>query len=245
MPSPLFDPAARALHRARASRRTRAPFLAGRIVEDLVERLHPIRRSFGTAVITGCPTGFQVALADVAGEVSFEPSIEALAAVEPGSLDLLLVIGELDLHDELPTLLRIAHSRLGAGALMAGALPGGNSLPLLRAALHAADGLDGRFAPRAHPRIEPGALAGLLTDAGFHEPVVDIDRVALRYSSFARLVADLRDHGATSCLTQRSRTGLGRQKRAIAEACFTQRGGEERIELLHFAGWGGKNVPHP
>lgn len=245
MPSPLFDPAARALHRARAMRRTATPFLGERIVAELVERLHPIRRSFGTALVTGCPPGLEQALSTVAQRVSFAPSIEAMAAAGPGTLDLLLAIGELDLHDELPILLRIAHSRLAPGGLMAGALPGGNSLPLLRAALHAADSIDGRFAARTHPRIEPGALAGLLADAGFKETVVDIDRVALRYSSLARLVGDLRDHGATNCLSQRPRTGLGRNRRIAAEEVFDRNGGEERIDLLYFAGWAGEKTRHP
>ena len=240
MPSPLFDPAARALHRARATRRGGIPFLGQRIVDELVERLHPIRRGFGTALVTGCPPGLEQALSTIAERVSFAPSIEALAAARPATLDLLLAIGELDLHDDLPILLKIAHSRLAPGGLMAGALPGGNNLPLLRAALHAADSIDGRFAARTHPRIEPGALGGLLAAAGFKEAVVDIDRVTLRYSSLARLIGDLRDHGATNCLSQRPRTGLGRNRRAAAEAHFARHGGEERIELLHYAGWAGE-----
>ena len=237
MAAPLFDISAREQHRARAVRRSPAPFLAERIVEDFRERLLPVRREFGFALVTGCPPGLHSELGGVAKRISFSTSISGLADHDEGSIDLLLVVGELDLHDELPLLLRIAHSRLSREGLLIGALPGANSLPSLRAALHAADSASGRFAPHTHPRIEPGALAALLGDAGFAEPVVDIDRVKLRYPSLLRLVGDLRDHGATNCLTARPRAGLGRAALAAAEHNFAQAQGEERIELLHYAGW--------
>jgi len=233
----MFDVSARDQHRARALGRSLAPFLAARIVEDFRERLLPVRREFGFALVTGCPPGLHSELGGIAGRIAFSPSIGGLADHDEGSIDLLLVVGELDLHDELPLLLRIAHSRLTPGGLLVGALPGGNSLPVLRAALHAADSRSGQFAPHTHPRIEPGALAALLGDAGFAEPVVDIDRVKLRYSSLFRLIGDLRDHGATNCLTARPRAGLGRAALAAAEHSFAQAQGEERIELLHYAGW--------
>ena len=57
-----------------------------------------------------------------------------------------------------------------------------------------------RAAPHVHPRIEASALAPLLEQAGLVRPVVDVDRVAVRYPSLMRLVADLRAMGATSLL---------------------------------------------
>jgi hypothetical protein len=189
-------------------------------------------------------------LAGVAGKTIFTSSLDALAEHGPESLDLLLVMGELGSRDEVPLLLRIARSRLATGGLMAGAVPGGNSLPALRAALHAADASGGGgFAARLHPRIEAGAFAGLLADAGFAEPVVDIDRVRVRYRSLGRLVADLRDHGATNVLRGRSRLPLGRKAVAAAEQAFAalanQGATEERIELLFFAGWAGSANNRP
>lgn len=241
MAEPLFDDQARALRRARAAARQSSPFLAERIVEDLVERLAPVRRPFGRALVTGVPAALQHSLRQVADEVRFAPSIDHLAEVDQASHDLLLTVGELDLRDELPLLLRIAHSRIAPGGLFVGALVGGQSLPALRAALHAADAPSGSFPARTHPRIEPGAFAGLLAEAGFAEPVVDVDRVRLRYRSLGRLVDDLRDHGATNILRARPRAPLGRESWVRAQAAFAEAAvdgtTEERIELLHFAAW--------
>lgn len=236
MSEPLFDPEARAHRRARALQRTAVPFLAERIVDDIIDRLQLVRRSFAHGLVTGCPPALQERFAAAAREVEFAPSIDHLAQVPEASLDLLIVIGELDTRDELPALLGVARSRLSPGGLLTGALPGGQSLPALRQALHAADALLGRFPPRTHPRVEASALAGLLGAAGLVEPVVDVDRVKLRYRSLFKLVSDLRDHAATNVLVARTRAGLSRNAARAAESAFLGMG-EEQIELLHFAAW--------
>lgn len=241
MADPLFDAAAREQRRRRALTRSERPFLAERIAEEWLERLAPIQRGFGRALVTGCPPALQSLLGGVAEEVRFAPSVDALAEEEEASLDLILIMGELDARDELPLLLRIIVSRLAPGGLLAGAMVGGISLPALRAALHAAGEAEGAFAPRAHPMVEPGALAGLLAAAGLADPVVDIDRVRLRYRSLGRLVEDLRDHGGTNILAARPRSGLKRSQLAAATAAFdglAQDGAtNERIEILHYVAW--------
>jgi hypothetical protein len=94
--------------------------------------------------------------------------------------------------------------------------------------------------PRVHPRIEPSALAGLLSAAGFDMPVVDVDRVQAAYSSMWDLVRDLRAMAATNVLTARSRQPLSRRAAGAAADHFRGETGEkvtERFELLHFAAW--------
>lgn len=237
----LFDDAARVQHRARALARGQRPFLAERIVDEWLERLVPISRRFGRVLVTGLPPALHARLSGIGEKVRFADSIDALADEAEASLDLILVLGELDTRDELRLLLRIIASRLAPGGLLAGALPGGQSLPALRAALHAADSQSGAFAARTHPRIEPGALAGLLGDAGLADAVVDIDRVTLRYRSLARLIGDLRDHGATNALLSRPMKGLGKAGLAAAKNAFeasSQNGAtSEQVDLLHFAAW--------
>lgn len=241
MAEALFDEPARRLRRARALRREARPFLAERIVEEWLERLAPIRRRFDRVLVTGVPLALQPRLARIGETLRFAESIDAVAEEEEAALDLILVLGELDARDELPVLLRIIASRLRPGGLLAGALPGGHSLPMLRTALHAADRDSGAFAARSHPRIEPGALATLLGSAGLADPVVDVDRVTLRYRNLDRLVADLRDHGATNVLLARPRRSLGKAGLAAARTAFAEAGDgavtEEQIDLLHFIGW--------
>jgi len=110
----------------------------------------------------------------------------------------------------------------------------------LRRAIRAADEAAGAAAPHVHPRIEPSAFAGLLTQAGFANAVVDVDRVPVSYPSFDRLVVDLRHMGATNVLTARPRF-IGKAARNAASRSFAAAGGGERtvetFEILHFAAW--------
>ena len=71
-------------------------------------------------------------------------------------------------------------------------------------------------------------------------PVVDVDRVSLRYSSLGDLVRDLRKMGATGVLAERPPPLSKAAVRRAAEA-FQQAGSEgrteENVEILHFLGW--------
>jgi NADH dehydrogenase [ubiquinone] 1 alpha subcomplex assembly factor 5 len=106
--------------------------------------------------------------------------------------------------------------------------------------MRAADAVTSTAAPHVHPRVEASALAPLLSSAGFVNPVVDVDRVAVTYPSLSRLVADLRAMGATNVLTTRPRF-VGRVARRAAIEAFAGAGDGTRtmeaFEILHFAGW--------
>jgi SAM-dependent methyltransferase len=249
MAEALFDEEARRGRRQRALRREPQPFLADRVVGEWLERLAPISRRFDRVLVTGTPPALHARLVGIGQQVRFADTIDLLAEEAEASLDLILVMGELEARNELPLLLRIIASRLAPGGLLAGALPGGQSLPILRAALHAADRAGGAFAARSHPRVEPGALAGLLGDAGLKDAVVDVDRVTLRYRSLERLVSDLRDHGATNVLQSRPRHGLGKAGLNAARAAFDAAAeagiAEEKIDILHYAGWAGSSSERP
>ena len=137
---------------------------------------------------------------------------------------------------------RIAlHGRSFLSCLLIGAVAGGNSLPQLRSAMHAADQVMGASSPHAHPRIEAAAVAPLLTASGFVKPVVDVDRVQVSYASLDRLVSDLRGMAATNILNARSRRPLSRMAREAATAVFEDAGEggrtTETFEIIHFAAW--------
>jgi hypothetical protein len=170
---------------------------------------------------------------------------EQLLMVEPGSCDLCVSIGALDTVNNLPQALLAIRFALREDALAVGAFSGGDTLPALRSAMRAADETMGVAVPHVHPRIEPSALAGLLSDAGFTMPVVDVDRVDVSYREFLGLVRDLRAMGATNILSARSRIALTRPEAAAAAEQFASQAKDgritERFELLHFAAW----TPHP
>lgn len=257
MTPPLFDLDLRVRRRDRAFATGPDFFLHRRAFTDLIDRLSAIRRPFERTLLVGCPAPeWAAALAGRTDElVIIEPSpIAAKAAgVAPAneldlarhpaaSFDLIVAAGTLDTVDPLPLFLHLAAAALRPDGLLAGWLVGGDSLPRLRAAMHAADGVAGAAAAHVHPRIAPAALAGLLGDAGLVMPVVDVDRVNIAYSSLDRLVADLRGMGATNVLAARPRTPLGRAALRAARAAFLDRPRDdgkavETFDLLHFAAW--------
>lgn len=243
MAQALFDPQALARRRARAAAMGPRTFLAERVVDELAERLAIVRRRFGRGLLVGAPDpALARPLGGAADQLLLAPDLNELAAFPPGSLDLLIVLGELDTAPELPALLQVIRHLLAPEALFLGAFPGNDTLPVLRGAMLAADQAQGGgVSARTHPRIAAAGFAGLLQDAGFDLPVVDVDRVKLRYRRFADLVADLRGMGATNALAERSRRPLTRAARAAAEVAFAAAGDAqgtvETVELVHFTAW--------
>jgi hypothetical protein len=241
VPANLFDEDLRALKRARALRMGRELFLHERAFEDILDRLAIVSRPFHSALLIGCPNPEwrERLLGRVDCVDLVEP--EALLSIEPACYDLCAAVGWLDTANDLATALLTVRFALQEDSLFIGALPGGDSLPALRSAMRAADELTGAATPHVHPRVEPAGLAGLLSDAGFSMPVVDIDRVSVSYNGLWDLVRDLRAMGATNLLTARSRTPLSRAAAAAAVEQFASQAENgrvvERFELLHFAAW--------
>ena len=169
--------------------------------------------------------------------------IEDLWEPPEGAYDLVLAIGTLDTVNDLPLALRLIGYAMRGDGLFIGTVSGGETLPKLRAAMRAADAVSGAAAPHIHPRIEPSALAPLLAEAEFVNPVVDVDRVPVSYPSLERLVSDLRAMGSTNVLEARP-AFVGRAARLSAIRAFSAAGDglrtTEIFELLHFAAWTAK-----
>jgi SAM-dependent methyltransferase len=253
-PRELFDRALRALRRDRAARLGPELILLDRAFDDCLGRVATIARRFERALLIGAPSphwldrlGACAAIVEcVDPGALFATACGGTCIQEDrydfgqGRFDLVIAVGTLDTVNELPLALQLIRRAMRPDAPLLGAIAGGDSLPVLRAAMIDADRATGGAAPRTHPRINPSSLAGLLGDAGFVMPVVDVDRVTLRYRSLAALVRDLRAMAATNMLSDRA-AGRGKAWAAHAEAAFaTQaRNGltEERIDILHFIGW--------
>jgi NADH dehydrogenase [ubiquinone] 1 alpha subcomplex assembly factor 5 len=244
----------RAMRRNRAARGGVELFLYERAFADCLERLTLLQRRFASALLIGSPDAGWPARLDVLADCvevrdpgpiftarsSGEPLIEDAWEPPEGAYDLVLAVGTFDAVNDLPLALRLIRHALSADALLLGACSGGDTLPLLRHALRAADAVTGGAAPHVHPRIEAAALAPLLEQAGFTKPVVDVDRVAASYTSFDRLIADLRAMGTTNLLSARPRF-IGRAAKAAADRAFAAAGDGSRtvetFEILHFAAW--------
>lgn len=249
-----FDRNLRRLRRDRARRQGVDLFLLDRAFEDCLDRIQGIARPFRQALLIGAPTPtWRDALAALGPRVDVvDPG--ALFAADAGGVaadedrfdygadryDLVVAVGTLDTVNELPLALQLIRRSMTTDACLIGAMAGGELLPQLRAALIAADRDSGRVVARVHPRIDGPTLTALLAAAGFDQPVVDVDRVTLRYMRLGDLVRDLRAMAATNLMDSvrlpLTRTGWARAAAAFEQAAIDGRTAET-VDILHFLGW--------
>jgi SAM-dependent methyltransferase len=259
----IFD---RKLLRARQQRaRALGPetFLIDRVAAELGERLAVVLRTFERAVDLGTPTdAMRRVLADsgkIATVVSAAPTAgpregalcvaadeEALPFAD-GSLDLIVSALALQFVNDLPGTLIQVRRALKPDGLFLAALIGGDSLTELREAFAEAESeIEGGVSPRVAPFADARELGALLQRAGFALPVVDSDRLTVRYESVFALMRDLRRMGATNVLTERRRTPLRRATLQGMAEIYAQRfadpDGRVRatFEIAWLSGW----VPH-
>ena len=251
----LFDLDLRALRRDRAARTGPELFLLDRAFDDCVDRLSLMQRRFGNALLVGCPDpGWRERLQQFAADIDVrdpgmifarnadgEQLLEDAWEPTPRSYDLIIAVGTLDTVNDLSRALLTLRFALRDNAMLLGAISGGETVPRLRSAMRAGDLAAGVAAPHVHPRIEASALAPLLSNAGFVNPVVDVDRVSVSYRSLPQLVADLRRMAATNILTARPRRPMTKVAYSAATEDFSASGDGERttetFEILHFACW--------
>lgn len=245
----------RGLRRDRAAALGSPRFLLDRTFSDILERLTIVRRRFRSALLLGCPDrSWPAKLGEIVGQVSvvdpgpmFAHAVGGLHVLEDADrlgdreFDLCVAVGTLDTVNDLPLALANIAAALRSDSLLIGAVSGGETLPVLRAVMRAADTASGSATPHIHPRIDGPGLCSLLTNVGFLGPIVDVDRVQVAYSSLETLIADLRAMAATNILTDRSRVPLDRTAANAASASFNAAGESgrtvETFEILHFAGW--------
>jgi SAM-dependent methyltransferase len=234
----IFDRKLYAARRLKAARVSGESFLARQAGENLAERLAALAERYTYALDLGSRAESFVltapyadhwvrtsALAGDAGE-SLVADEEALPFA-PHSFD--LVVSTLALHavNDLPGSLLQIRCALAPGGLFLAALFGGNTLSELRHAFAAGEAeTSGGASPRVAPLTDVRDAGALLQRAGFVMPVADVERVSVRYSSFQRLLEDLRALGETNALTQRRRSGLSQRTLRSVIAHYIERDGD-------------------
>lgn len=254
-PPRIFDRARWRRARARSGANFASyDFLHRRAFSDIVDRIESTSRRFGDVLIYGVgplapmpknTAGARRLLrADIAAErlgadgVVFDEERSALA---PQSFD--LIVSLLTLHTAEDPVGALAQYRaaLKPDGFFVGALFAEETLCSLRRCLYAAEtGLYGGVSPRISPFSTLKDLGGLLQRTGFALPVVDIDRIEVRYANAQRLLADLKGMGETGILAARPRP-LTRRLISTALDGFAVAGGVERFEIAYLTGW----APHP
>ena len=254
----------------RAARRAGfAGFLRDRAADDACDRLVTILRHFPLAVELGCrgralsralssgPAGGSIrtlieldlveAFARPAAPLGLVGDPERLPLAD-ASVDLVVSLLVLQWTNDLVGALIQIRRILKPDGLFIGALFTGSTLTELRQVLLEAEAeVTGGASPRVAPFADGPDLAGLAQRAGLALPVVDIDRITVRYDHPLRLMADLRAMGETSVLRDHARRPLRRD--VLARACqlyaerFSDPDGRIRatFEISTLTGW----APHP
>src|SRR5690606_12859692 len=117
------------------------------------------------------------------------------------------------LDDPLPTFREI-HRTLEVDGLLMFSTFGPDTLRELRAAL------PDRRGERVHRFIDMHDIGDALVQAGYHDPVMDMEIVTLTYPDLATLLQDLRRSGGANAATSRPRGLSGRQEWAAARAAY-------------------------
>jgi SAM-dependent methyltransferase len=251
VPQFLFDQDLILRRRARAMRAGGATFLLDRIAAEFGERLEAVKRDFAHVVDVGTPDdslrrvlardGRTFAAADFLGRAH-----EALD-LGVAAFDLAASALALQFANDLPGILAQVRRALRPDGLFLAALIGGDTLEELRQAFAEAEiALEGGLSPRVAPFAGVRDLGALLQRAGFALPVVDTDRLVVRYRDVFALMRDLRAMGATNAMAARRRTPLRRATLArmaeIYAERFTEADGRCRatFEVIWLSGW----APH-
>jgi len=240
-PPLVFDPARRQAVRRRMLALQRLPdaanYLICDMIADVIERLAFLRIEPRRALVIGDHTG---ELAMQLGADTLDPALgfDEERPLPTSDHDLIVSLWGLDTVNDLPGALVHLRQALATGGLLLASFPGAGSLPILRAAMLAADGE--RPAPRLHPMIDVRAGGQLLQRAGFVDPVVDSRTLAVNFRSLDGLLADLRAQGLTNVLARHG-PPLGRAARMGAAQVFAEAGSDgrtrETFEILTLSGW--------
>jgi SAM-dependent methyltransferase len=257
----IFDRKLLRARRARAAALGPATFLLDRVAEEMAERLAAVLRRFELAVDLGTPgDAVRKALAMRIGRIiAVDPAAgrgggglrvaadEEALPFRDGSLDLVVSALALQLVNDLPGALVQIRRALKPDGLLLAALLGGDSLTELREAFAAAEAeVEGGVSPRVAPFADLRDLGALLQRTGFALPVIDADRLTVRYASPFQLMHDLRRMGAGNVLAERRRTPLRRATlKRMAEIYgerFADADGRVRatFEIIYLSGW----APH-
>jgi SAM-dependent methyltransferase len=255
----LFDPVKARRGDERARRAGFEPFLIDRVAEDLVEHLAPVLRTFDRPLDFGTP-GFRFAKGlrqsgKTTGEVVHLAEGAALdtaalpeASGEEGH-DLVASGMVLQRINDLPGLLARFRRALRPDGMLIAAFPGGDTLVELRDVLMQAESeIRGAGGLRVFPMIDVRAAGQLLQRAGFALPVVDSDRLTVRYGSLFGLIRDLRAMGASAiALNRPGQPPLTRSIIARAAELYADRYADPdgriraTFEIIWISGW----APHP
>jgi SAM-dependent methyltransferase len=243
----LFDRALLWARQRRALKLGAATFLLDRVIEDMVDRLAAVKREFAQAADIWTP-GEGLALHPRFNAFAcIAPAPQETLPLRPESIDLAVSALAFQSVNDLPGVLAQIRRALKPDGLLLAAMVGGDTLTELRQSFAAAEAeCEGGVSPRVAPFADLRDVGSLLQRAGLALPVIDVDRVVVRYDNAFALMADLRRMGATNILVERRRTPTRRatmlRMAEIYAERFADTDGRIRatFDVIWLSGW----APH-
>ena len=261
----IFDRDLQRRRRLRAMRGEPVDFLLKHVAQEMVERLLAVKRSFAIVADIGTPGNALRAMMRSQGLAPNVIAVDPLALQScrdlfpriaadeealpfaDASLDLVVSALALQAVNDLPGTLTQIRRALKPDGLLLAALLGGDTLTELRQSFAEAEAeADGGVSPRVAPFADVRDLGSLLQRAGFALPVVDTDRLTVRYATAFDLLRELRGMGATNALVERRRKPLKRgtllRMADIYATRFSDPDGRVRasFDIVWLSGW----APH-
>lgn len=250
-PPRIFAPNRRLAARRRMRRLQTRPgaarYLLDDMVDDVIDRVGFLRHAPTRALVIGDGHGALAGALEAGGAMvtradpapsAGEIALDEEAPYPISGFDLIASLSTLDTVNDLPGALIHMRQALAPGGLMIASFMGAGCLPVLRAAMLAADG--DRPAPRLHPMVDVRAGGQLLQRAGFADPVVDARGLDVRFSRLGALLADVRAQGLGNVLASPG-PPPGKAALTRAQAAFAAAGADgrttEHFEILTLSGW--------
>src|SRR5271154_3115485 len=193
----LFDRALLAKRQGRARKLGPAPFLLDRVWEDMEERLGAVKRDFAEAADIWTPGEGLSSHSRFKSFARIAPTgVQETLALPPQSLDLAVSALAFQFVNDLPGVLAQIRRALKPDGLLLAAMIGGGTLTELRQSFAAAEAeCEGGVSPRVAPFADLRDVGSLLQRVGLALPVIDVDRVVVRYDDAFALMQDLRRMG--------------------------------------------------
>jgi malonyl-CoA O-methyltransferase len=131
---------------------------------------------------------------------------------------------------------------IAPGGLLLFSTFGPGTLAELREAWDASETASERASSHVNHFFDPHALGSALMHAGFAEPVLDVDRIVLRYPDTMALMRELKAMGAHNVTRGRARGLTGRRRLAAMSEAYEalRRDGSlpATWEVIHASAWG-------
>jgi SAM-dependent methyltransferase len=242
----IFDRALLGARQRRAQALGGETFLVDRVAVELAERLSAVVRQFGRAADIGTPgDAVRRALGGSVGAIEHvDIDDDEALPLAAGSLDLAVSALALQFVNDLPGVLVQVRRALRPDGLLLAAMIGGETLTELRQSFAQAESeIEGGVSPRVAPFADLRDIGALLQRVGFALPVVDSDRITVRYDTVFALMHDLRRMGATNALTERRRAPLRRATLLRMAEIYGERfaDADKRLratfEIVWLSGW--------